>query len=388
MIAKRVHRRLTSATRREIYRLAAGGGSLRQISVMVGQAASTVQYVLAPLGGVIRRSLFADPPGHRLSLTDRVNIYGGLVEGISFTEIAGRIGFSVATVSREVGGKTGCGCYRPVEAHERARRSARRPKHRKLATNPVLCARVIKDLTALLSPEQISHRLCVDHPDDETMRVSPETIYQSIYVQGRGELRRELAACLRGGRAQRQPHGRLERRGRIPDIVSISERPGEAADRKVPGHWEGDLIIGRNGRSAIGTLVERSTRYVILLHLPGHHGAVEVRNALATAILKLPEQLRRSVTWDQGSEMSQHRRFTIDTGVDVYFCDPHSPWQRGSNENTNGLLRQYFPKGTDLSVHSPDVLQAAADSLNNRPRKTLDWANPNEALARVLAATP
>ena len=171
-------------------------------------------------------------------------------------------------------------------------------------------------------------------------------------------------------------------------MVSISERPAEADDRSVPGHWEGDLIIGANSRSAIGTLVERSTRYVILLHLPAKHGAIEVRDAMAAAIAKLPDGLRRSVTWDQGIEMAQHREFTIATGVDVYFCDPHSPWQRGSNENTNGLLRQYFPKSTDLSVHTGDVLQAAADSLINRPRKTLGWATPNEALARVLATTP
>jgi IS30 family transposase len=247
---------------------------------------------------------------------------------------------------------------------------------------------VIADLEALLSPEQIAHRLCVDFADDETMRVSHETIYQSIYVQGRGELRRELAACLRTGRAQRQPKGRLERRGRIPEMVSISERPAEVEDRAVPGHWEGDLIIGKGNRSAIGTLVERSTRFVILLHLPGRHGAVEVRDAMAAAILKLPKHLRRGITWDQGVEMTEHRQFSIDTGVDVYFCDPHSPWQRGSNENTNGLLRQYFPKFTDLSVYSEADLQAAADSLNNRPRKTLGWATPNEALTRFLATTP
>lgn len=386
-MGKRAWRRLTAETRREIYRLAASGGSRREIGSMVGQSVGSVSHVLAPLGGVIRRSVFADPIGHRLSLADRVDIYASLREGVSFSTIALRVGFSVATISREVGGRAGRDRYRPVTAHERAVQCARRPKQRKLVSNPLLCARVIEDLEALLSPKQIAHRLRVDHPDDETMRVSPETIYQSIYVQGRGELRRELAACLRSGRAQRQPQNRLERRGKIPDMVSISERPGEVADRNVPGHWEGDLIIGRNNRSAIGTLVERATRYVMLLHLPGKYGAVEVRNAMAAKILELPEHLRRSITWDQGSEMSQHRQFTIDTGVDVYFCDPHSPWQRGSNENTNGLLRQYFPKSTDLSVHTAEVLQAAADSLNNRPRETLNWATPNEALARFLATT-
>jgi IS30 family transposase len=347
-----------------------------------------VTYVLAPFGGVIRRSLLVKPVGHRLSLADRAEIFAGLREGVSFTVIAPRVGFSVATISREVGGVAGRDTYRPVAAHERACACVRRPKPRKLASNPVLCARVIGYLEALLSPEQIAHRLCVDYPDDETMRVSYETIYQSIYVQGRGELRRELARCLRTGRAQRQPKNRLERRGRIPDMVSISQRPAEVEDRAVPGHWEGDLIIGRNNRSAIGTLVERSTRFVILLHLPGRYGAVELRDAMATAILQLPEHLRRSITWDQGSEMTRHREFSIDTGVDVYFCDPHAPWQRGSNENTNGLLRQYFPKFTDLSVHSAADVQAAADSLNNRPRKTLRWATPNEALTRFLATTP
>ena len=359
-----------------------------EIARAVGRSQSVVTYVLAPFGGVLRLSLRADPPGHRLSLSDRAEIFRGLGEGLSLTVIAGRIGFTPSTVSREVHHPQAPVPYQPVVAHERACLRRGRDKPRKLVLNPVLCARVISDLEALLSPEQIAHRLCVDFPDDETMRVSYETIYQSIYVQGRGELRRELAACLRTGRAQRQPKGRLERKGRIPDIVSISERPAEVADRAVPGHWEGDLIIGTGNRSAIGTLVERSTRFVILLHLPGRHGAVEVRDAMAEAILKLPEHLRRSITWDRGIEMTQHREFSIDTGVDVYFCDPHAPWQRGSNENTNGLLRQYFPKFTDLSVHSAADVQAAADSLNNRPRKTLDWATPNEALATFLATTP
>ena len=217
--------------------------------------------------------------------------------------------------------------------------------------------------------------------------MSHETIYKSIYVQGRGELRRELAACLRSGRAKRRPQGRLERRGRIVDMVMISERPAEVEDRAVPGHWEGDLIIGKNGNSAIGTLVERSTRFVMLLHLPHDRTAETVREAMATAIQTLPEALGRSITWDQGAEMADHARFTVESGVDVYFCDPHSPWQRGSNENTNGLLRQYFPKGTDLSIHGPNDLQAAADSLNGRPRQTLNWMTPSEKLAELVATT-
>jgi IS30 family transposase len=220
------------------------------------------------------------------------------------------------------------------------------------------------------------------------MWVSQETIYQSLYVQGRGALRKELAACLRTGRARRRPQHRLERRGQLAGMVSISERPAEAEDRAVPGHWEGDLVMGSiASNSAVGTLVERSTRFVMLLHLPDGHTADKVRDAMTTAVQTLPAALFRTLTWDQGKEMAEHVQFSVDTGIDVYFCDPHSPWQRGSNENTNGLLRQYMPKGTDLSVYSHDDLQCIADSLNNRPRKTLDWMKPCEALAEVIAST-
>ena len=219
------------------------------------------------------------------------------------------------------------------------------------------------------------------------MRVSHETIYQSIYVQGRGALRRELAVCLRTGRALRKPRRKEgERRGRIPGMVMISERPAEAQDRAVPGHWEGDLIIGAGNKSAIGTLVERSTRFVLLLHLPDGYGADQVAAAMTAAMSGLPAALRRSLTWDQGKEMTGHAQIALATGLDIYFCDPHSPWQRGSNENTNGLLRQYFPKGTDLSVHSPGHLQAVAAELNSRPRKTLGWKTPAQALDEFLAA--
>jgi IS30 family transposase len=217
--------------------------------------------------------------------------------------------------------------------------------------------------------------------------VSHETIYQSLFVQGRGELRRELTRCLRTGRAKRRPRGRTERRGQLPGMVMISERPAEIADRAVPGHWEGDLILGKNGRSAVGTLVERSTRYVLLLHQPEGREAEKVDAAMRRAIAKLPGELFRTITWDQGKEMALHADFTIDTGVQVYFCDPHSPWQRGSNENTNGLLRQYMPKGTDLSVHSVQDLARFARSLNNRPRKTLGYLKPSEKLAELLAHT-
>jgi IS30 family transposase len=252
------------------------------------------------------------------------------------------------------------------------------------------------------SPEQIARRLPVDFPDDETMRISHEAIYQALFVQGRGALRRELTACLRTGRALRTPRARTRGRGKtfISPEIMISRRPAEAADRAVPGHWEGDLIVGL-GSSAIGTLVERTTRFTLLLHLPrmtghGHearvkngpalagHGAKAVRDAIARSIIALPETLRRSLTWDQGAEMAQHAGIKIDAGVQVYFCDPHSPWQRGTNENTNGLLRQYFPKGTDLSVHNAEAIAAVAATLNARPRKTLAWQTPTEALDRLL----
>ena len=220
------------------------------------------------------------------------------------------------------------------------------------------------------------------------MQVSHETIYQSLYVQGRGELRRELARCLRSGRAARRPRRPADDRGKIAGKVMISERPAEAADRAVPGHWEGDLIIGKGNRTAVGTLVERSTRFLLLLHLPAGYAAGQVEDAMRAAIGTLPAALARSVTWDQGHEMSRHAEFTTVTGIPVYFCDPHSPWQRGSNENTNGLLRQYMPKGTDLSLHDAAALAAIADSLNGRPRKTLGYMTPSEKLAELIALTP
>jgi IS30 family transposase len=254
------------------------------------------------------------------------------------------------------------------------------------------------------SPEQISHRLRRDFPDDETMRISHEAIYQALYVQGRGALRRDLTACLRTGRALRMPRARARGRGKsfVTSEIMISERPADAADRAVPGHWEGDLILGLN-RSAIGTLVERTTRFTMLLHLPpmpGHgegprvkngpplagHGAEAVRDAIAAAITTMPAQLRRSLTWDQGAEMARHAELKIAADLPVYFCDPHSPWQRGTNENTNGLLRQYFPKGTDLTLHCKDDLDAVAAALNGRPRQTLDWRTPAEALDAFLIA--
>jgi IS30 family transposase len=227
----------------------------------------------------------------------------------------------------------------------------------------------------------------LDFPDNPEMRVSHETIYQSLFVQGRGELRRELARCLRSGRTARRTRGRLEGRGRLPGMVMISERPPEAADRAVPGHWEGDLILGKGGRSAVGTLVERTSRLVLLLHLREGRSASSVEAAMRTSIATLPEELCRTITWDQGAEMANHASFTVATGVPIYFCDPHAPWQRGSNENTNGLLRQYLPKGTDLSAYSAADLLRIQHSLNNRPRKTLGYLTPLEKLAEIVATT-
>jgi len=385
-MAKRQWRRITPEVRREIIRLAARGLSRDEIARQVGRSIGAVSYTLRPLGGVIRREAW-EPSKARLSLDDRVDIRLGLERGESYQRIGERLGRHRSTICREARANGGRHGYRPLDAHRRAEQAARRPRPTKLARNPALCRRVVADLERLWSPEQIARRLRAEFPDDSEMWVSHEAIYQSLYVQGRGEPRRELAACLRTGRAVRRPRGRLERRGQIPDKVMISERPAEAEDRAVPGHWEGDLILGKGNRSAIGTLVERSTRFVLLLHLPAGRSAEAVREAMAAAIQTLPAALRRSITWDQGKEMAEHVRFRADTGVEIFFCDPHSPWQRGSNENTNGLLRQYFPKGTDLSVHGPEVLQVAADSLNGRPRQTLGWMTPSERLAELVAST-
>jgi IS30 family transposase len=252
----------------------------------------------------------------------------------------------------------------------------------------MLCEKVTEWLEALWSPDEISQRLRREFPDDPTMRISHEAIYQSLYVQGRGELRRELTRCLRSGRAKRRTQGERLERGRIPNMVMISDRPAEVADRAVPGHWEGDLIVGASHKSAVGTLVERSTRFVLLLHLPDDHSAPAVAEAMRRAISTLPNELTKSVTWDQGREMARHTDFTIATGIPVFFCDPHSPWQRGSNENTNGLLRQYMPKGADLSKFSAEDLLRIQRSLNGRPRKTLDYMMPSEKLAELVALTP
>jgi transposase, IS30 family len=383
-MGRRRWRRLDSEVRRKIIRLAASGLSYRQIVGELDVPLACVGRVLTPLGGVYRVEN-RQPSLFRLSLEERVEIRVGLELGRSFTSIAAALGRAPSTVSREVAANGGRDGYRPFVAHRRAFHAARRPKTAKLSC-PLLRQRVVSDLEKLWSPRQIAQRLKTEFPDDPEMRVSHETIYKSLYVQGRGELRRELARCLRTGRAQRRPHGRVEHRGRIPDMVMISDRPAEADDRAVPGHWEGDLLVGKAGKSAIATLVERSTRYVLLARIPDQR-AETVRKALADQITTLPRHLWRSLTWDQGKEMADHAFFTVETGLPVYFCDPHSPWQRGSNENTNGLLRQYFPKGTDLSGHTQEALDAVAVQLNGRPRQTLGFRTPAEVLSDVLAMT-
>jgi IS30 family transposase len=376
--------------------------------------------------------------GRYLSFAEREELAIQRAQGAGVREIARNMGRSGSTISRELrrnaATRSGGLDYRATTAQWHAERAARRPKPAKLALNAPLRAYVQDRLAGIVvapsgaavpgptvlwkgrrhgprkdrrwasawSPEQIAHRLRQDFPHDETMRISHEAIYQSLYVQGRGALRRELTACLRTGRALRVPRARSHGRGKsfiVPEIM-ISERPAEVGDRAVPGHWEGDLILGLES-SAIGTLVERTTRFTMLLHLPrmaehgvgarikngpalAGHGAEAVRDSIASTMTSLPTQLRRSLTWDQGAEMSQHVRLKIDTGLEVYFCDPHSPWQRGTNENTNGLLRQYFPKGTDLSAHSKNALKAVALALNTRPRKSLGWKTPAEAFDEYL----
>jgi transposase, IS30 family len=384
-VAKRRWRRMDRDLRREVIRLAAKGRTYEQIQAELDVTPSSTSRVVSACGGVFRREQWTCSKA-RLSLDERVEIYLGVSSGRSFTAIAAKLERSVSTVSREVNNHGGRTRYRPVIAHRDAERAARRPKPTKLGSDRVLCGRVVADLERLWSPQQIARRLRAEHPNHPEMWVSHETIYKSLYVQGRGELRRELARCLRTGRAQRRYQGRPEQRGRIANMILISERPAEVEDRAVPGHWEGDLIIGAHGRSAIATLVERSTRYVMLGKVTNMR-AETVRATITELIQRLPEHLRRSLTWDQGKEMAQHVEFTVDTGVDVFFCDPHSPWQRGSNENTNGLLRQYFPKGTSLARYSQAELDTVAASLNDRPRQTLEWMKPSEKLTELLATT-
>lgn len=415
------------------WRAIATGLSIEAAALRAGVSEAIGSRLFRKAGGMppaTLRSSAKPLSGRYLSLAEREEIAILNAEGHFMQEIGRRLKRDASTISRELdrnaathGGKMS---YRATAAQWHADRSARRPKLTKLARNAALRTYVEDRLAGVVappsgtrvrqprprkdrrwakawSPEQIARRLPIDFPDDETMRISHEAIYQSLFIQGRGALGRELTACLRTGRALRVPRARTRKRskGFVSREVMISERPAEAADRAVPGHWEGDLIVGA-GSSAIGTLVERTTRFTMLLHLPrlagygegprldngpslSGHGAEAVRDAITRTIITLPEELRRSLTWDQGTEMAQHSRLKIDTGIQVYFCDPRSPWQRGTNENTNGLLRQYFPKGTDLSSHSADDIAAVAAALNGRPRKTLGWKTPAEVLDELMS---
>jgi transposase, IS30 family len=340
---------------------------------------------MAATGG-IRPRRGRNLKGRCLTFSEREEIALGRAAGESIRCIARRLGRSPSTVSRELRRNADRrGGYRATTAHALAWERAGRPKPAKLHLNRRLREIVEADLARRYSPEQIAGRLRVQFPDDPEMWVSTETIYQSLYVTSRGALRRELTACLRTGRKLRHP-GRKpgQRKNQIPDMVNIAQRPQEADDRAVPGHWEGDLMIGKNNQTAIGTLVERATGYAMLVHLPDGYKPEQVAPALASKIQTLPDMLRRSLTWDQGAEMRDWKQVTVAADIDVYFCDPHAPWQRGSNENTNGLLRQYFPKGTDLSKVTELELDQVADELNDRPRKRLGFYKPTERLAELL----
>jgi len=423
--------------RQRFWRAIARGVSSEDAAVAAGVSQAVGSRWFRDSGGM--RSISLRPlSGRYLSFSEREEIAILYAQQVGVRGIARRLGRSASTISRELRRNASTRghtvAYRATTAQWHAERRASRPKVSKLATNDALRTYVQDRLAGVIarpdgspvlgpevrwigrrhgrradrrwacswSPEQIANRLLVDFPDDPSMRISHEAIYQSLYVQGRGALRRELTACLRTGRALRVPRARTRGRGKgfVRPEIMISQRPAEAEDRAVPGHWEGDLILGLDS-SAIGTLVERTTRYLLLLYLPrmnehgdaprekngpalAGHGAEAVRDAIAASIRTLPTQLRRSLAWDQGAEMAEHAQLRIDTGVEIYFCDPQSPWQRGTNENTNGLLRQYFPRGTDLTRHSPDELAAVALALNTRPRKTLGWRTPAEALNHHL----
>ena len=380
-------RPITDEEKERIWDMHQAGVPVKRIARIMGRQNCSMRELISRSGGIRPRARVVDE--RHLSLAEREEISRGLAAGLSLRAIAQGLGRAPSTICREVNANGGPQRYRALVADRAARQRARRPKAAKLARCRRLRAKVEAKLKADWSPEEISGWLAMTYPNNPEMYVSHETIYQSIFVQGRGALRHELHVCLRSGRAMRRNkkwvksgHGM----GKIRDMVMITERPAEAEDRAVPGHWEGDLLMGK-GFTSVGTLVERKTRYLMLIRLPKGHGAEAFRDALTKRIVTLPAQLRRSITYDQGPEMSEHVRFSIDTGVEVYFCDPKSPWQRGTNENTNGLLRQYLPKRTDLSIYNQRQLDAIAKSLNTRPRKTLGFMTPCEAFAEAVAAT-
>ena len=376
-------KRFTEAEIAEVWERRGAGEPTRSIARRLGRNGSSIRRVFEDGGGV--RPAPRSRAERHLSLLEREEISRGVAAGDSLRVIASRLGRAPSTVSREVARNGGRNRYRAHRADWVAWQRARRPQRCKLVTNPTL-RQVVEDKLAIRwSPEQISGWLRRTYPADEAMHVSHETIYLTLFIQARGGLKRELTQHLRTRRINRRPKGKRppSGKGQIVDPVMISERPAEVEDRAVPGHWEGDLVMGKR-QTAIGTLVERHTRYLMLFGLPDGHTAEAVRTALATTVQQLPEHLWRSLTWDQGKEMAQHAQFTIDTGLQVYFCDPRSPWQRASNENTNGLLRQYFPKDTDMAALTQQDLDFAAHELNGRPRQTLGWMSPSEKLADLL----
>lgn len=363
------------------------GTTYSEISKEVAAPRSVLHEMFHTAGGI--RPAHPKDPDRFLCLEERFRIKELLTEKHSLRAIARILGRNVSTISREVkrgSYRPGRSSYRPTRAQRAVWENRRRPKPLKIPSDPELLARVQAGLEEKLSPEQIVGRLRRDHPDDPRFHVSHETVYKTIYLQARGGLKRELAALTRTGRTIRHPHRKTgERRGRIRGMVSIWDRPDEALDRSVPGHWEGDLIIGKNGHSAIGTVVERHSNYLLLVHLEPTKNRVEgLSDGLVSKLAELPEALKRSLTWDQGTEMHAHQRIAQMAGIDIFFADPHSPWQRATNENTNGLLRQYFPKGTDLSVHSQIDLDHVADQMNRRPRRRLEFATPYEVLSDHL----
>lgn len=364
----------------------ARGATIDEAAEAVGVSGRSVDRFVCEHGRMTLRET-KQRPGV-LTFEDREVIRVGIERDESNSQIGDRIDKNRGTVWREIERNGGRDAYRACKAHNRASERARRPRATWVETRPWLFDEVVGHMkTDKWSPEQVSNRLVKEHPDDASWWVSPETIYQAIYVQARGELRKELVACLRSGRTRRKLQGRLARSDRkIRDMVMISDRPAEVGDRAVPGHLEGDLIIGKNSRSQVGTLVERTTRYGHLIKLD-NKTAPHVAERLSIEMERLPTLLTKTLTWDQGTELADHATFTIATGIDVYFCDPHSPWQRGSNENFNGLVRQFLPKGTDLSLYTQDDLDEISRLLNNRPRKTLDWDTPAERFNQLVATT-